>query len=234
MKPGYPVAPAQRAGWPPNSTTSPLRGRFIPSALRRVWSQKYTIAASAGDNGSISPTGNVVVSAGADQSFVFDPDAGYEVLNVVIDGTSYGSPSSYSFTDVNGNHTITVTFGAVGSYKIFTAAGSNGSISPIGPVSVAPGGNVNFAIIPNPAYAVDDVQINGSSIGAVTTYTFTAVNSDQTIAAQFILVGDSTRAGQLPGCCRYSAGCPLQKRRAQYHDGAGRLRKHGLGLYDVR
>jgi type IV pilus assembly protein PilY1 len=200
---------ARSAGWLAtefNNQSSP--GTFYTIGAEEGLESEYTISASAGDNGSISPTGNVVVSAGADQTFVFDPDAGYEVLNVVIDGTSYGSPSSYSFTDVNGNHTIVVTFGALGSYKIFTAAGSNGSISPVGPVSVAPGGNVNFAIIPNPAYAVDDVQINGSSIGAVTTYTFTSVNSDQTIAAQFILVGDPPE----PGNCLDVSDIPLDAR----------------------
>jgi type IV pilus assembly protein PilY1 len=168
----------------------------------------YTITASAGDNGSISPAGDVNVPTGDDQLFIFDPDTGYEVLSVTVDGSSVGSPSSYNFTDVTDNHTITVSFGAIGSYKIITIAGVNGSISPAGPVSVAPGGNASFAIIPNPAYAVDDVQINGSSIGAVTAYTFTAVSSDQTIAAQFILIGDPPE----PGNCLDVSDIPLDAR----------------------
>jgi type IV pilus assembly protein PilY1 len=206
---------ARSAGWLAteyNSQSSP--GTFYSIGAEEGTASEYTITASSGDNGSISPAGDVVVPSGDDQLFLFDPDAGYEVLNVMVDGSSIGSPSSYNFTDVSNNHTITVSFGAIGSYTISTSAGSNGSISPAGPVSVAPGGSASFVIIPDPAYAVDDVQINGSSIGAVTTYTFTAVSSDQTIAAQFILVGEPPEAGNclnvsdIPLDARYKSAVP--------------------------
>jgi hypothetical protein len=68
------------------------------------------ITASAGAGGSIDPSGAVQVSAGSNKTFQFIPDAGYEVLDVTVDGSSVGSNTSYTFTNVSSNHTITVTF----------------------------------------------------------------------------------------------------------------------------
>ncbi len=68
------------------------------------------ITASAEEGGIISPSGAVNVNAGSSQSFQFIPDSGYKVLDVIVDGLSVGSNTSYTFTNVSSNHTITVTF----------------------------------------------------------------------------------------------------------------------------
>ena len=70
----------------------------------------YTIEASAGSHGSISPAGDVTVKAGETQTFKFTPESGYQVNDVVVDGNSVGAVESYIFEDVNDNHTIVVTF----------------------------------------------------------------------------------------------------------------------------
>jgi hypothetical protein len=70
----------------------------------------YTITASAGANGAISPSGNVVVSSGANRTFSMLPDPGYEVADVVLNGLSIGAMNSYTFNNVRGNHSISVTF----------------------------------------------------------------------------------------------------------------------------
>jgi len=69
-----------------------------------------TITATAGNGGSISPSGTVTVNYGGSQSFTITPDANYTIGNVVVDGVSAGPVTSYSFTNVNGNHTISVSF----------------------------------------------------------------------------------------------------------------------------
>ena len=70
----------------------------------------YTIKATAGVNGSISPTGNVSVREGRDQTFTITPDKGYAVSNVKIDGKSIGAVRSYTFENVRKTHTIEVIF----------------------------------------------------------------------------------------------------------------------------
>ena len=70
----------------------------------------YTIKATAGAGGSISPSGNVSVREGRDQTFTITPDKGYAVANVKIDGKSIGAVKSYTFENVRRTHTIEVIF----------------------------------------------------------------------------------------------------------------------------
>jgi hypothetical protein len=72
----------------------------------------YTITASAGANGSISPSGSVVVNQGASQSFTISPAGGYTVSTVTVDGASVGAVTGYTFTNVQANHTISAAFAA--------------------------------------------------------------------------------------------------------------------------
>ena len=70
----------------------------------------YTIKATAGVNGSISPSGNVSVREGRDQTFTITPDKGYAVAKVLIDSKNVGAVKSYTFENVRKNHTIEVVF----------------------------------------------------------------------------------------------------------------------------
>ena len=70
----------------------------------------YTIKATAGAGGSISPSGNVSVREGRDQTFTITPDKDYAVSNVKIDGKSIGAVKSYTFVNVSRTHTIEVIF----------------------------------------------------------------------------------------------------------------------------
>jgi hypothetical protein len=70
----------------------------------------YTITATAGTGGSISPPGNIKVNHGADKTFIITPNARYKIKDVKVDNVSKGAISSYTFTNVTANHTISATF----------------------------------------------------------------------------------------------------------------------------
>ncbi len=70
----------------------------------------YTIKATAGTNGSISPSGWTSVRDGRDQTFTITPDKGYAVAKVLVDGKSVGAVKSYTFKNVTKDHTIEVIF----------------------------------------------------------------------------------------------------------------------------
>ena len=70
----------------------------------------YTIEATAGTGGSISPSGNISVREGRDQTFTITPDKGYAVANVKIDGESIGAMKSYTFENVSKAHAIEIIF----------------------------------------------------------------------------------------------------------------------------
>ena len=73
----------------------------------------YTLTASAGSGGSISPTGGINVNHGASQTFTITPSTGYTIASVLVDGVSQGTPNSYTFSNVTAAHTIQATFAAI-------------------------------------------------------------------------------------------------------------------------
>ena len=145
----------------------------------------YTISASAGAGGTISPSGNVTVSHGSNQTFTISPTSGYAISSVLVDGVSQGAVSSYTFSNVTANHSINASFSQI-TYTINASATAGGTISPSGSVTVAQGANQVFTITPGSGYTIADVLIDGSSAGAVSSYTFTNVSSSHTISASFV------------------------------------------------
>ena len=72
--------------------------------------QKYTITATAGEGGSITPAGEVSVKEGASQTFTITASEGYAIADVLVDGQSVGAVDSYTFENVTANHTIAAVF----------------------------------------------------------------------------------------------------------------------------
>ncbi len=167
--------------------TNVTANHTIAASFKSAPTVTYTITASAGANGTIAPTGAVTVAQGANQTFTITPASGYVVDDVLVDGVSAGAVTTYTFTNVTANHTIAASFKSAPTvtYTITASAGANGTIAPTGAVTVAQGANQTFTITPASGYVVDDVLVDGVSAGAVTTYTFTNVTANHTIAASF-------------------------------------------------
>ncbi len=152
----------------------------------------YSMAASAGTGGSITPAGTFFKAQGDSQTFTITPTAGNTIADVQVDGSSVGAVTSYTLSNIASNHTISATFSAqVSSYKITATTGSNGSISPSGSVTVTPGAAQTFTVSPATGYQVSSVLVDGNSVGAVTTYTFSNVTANHTISATFALTSDT-------------------------------------------
>ena len=70
---------------------------------------QYTIDVIKGAHGS-SSSGDISVSQGNDHSFTFTPNKGYTIFDVKIDGKSIGAVDTYTFENIDANHTIEVIF----------------------------------------------------------------------------------------------------------------------------
>ena len=164
----------------------------------------HTILASSGPGGSITPSGEVVVNHGANQSFQMSPQTSYQIREVLVDGTDVGTPGSYTFVNVTSDHTIEVSFELV-KHTVTASAGQGGAIDPEGINEVDHGDNITFAISPNEGYQIEDVLVNGWPIGPVDTYTFSNVRSNRTIHAEFtrkkyMIYASANRGGSIsPG-----------------------------------
>ncbi|MFI5252756.1 MAG: hypothetical protein ACHQQQ_10035, partial [Bacteroidota bacterium] len=146
----------------------------------------YTITASAGSNGSITPSGTVNANYNTSQHFSIAPSTGYHVDSLVIDGSTITPDTQYTFTAIAANHTIHTHF-AINVYTITASAGSNGSITPSGAVSANYNTSQHFSIAPSTGYHVDSLVIDGSPITPDTQYTFTAIAANHTIHTHFAI-----------------------------------------------
>ena len=81
-----------------------------PHLLQVKVDEVRVITATAGDNGRITPTGDVAVPKGESETFTITPDSGYRIKDVLVDGKSVGAVSTYTFENVVDNHTIHATF----------------------------------------------------------------------------------------------------------------------------
>ena len=77
-------------------------------------------------------------------------------------------------------------------YTIDASASRGGDISPEGRVFVARGNDRTFRITADEGYVIDDVRVDGESVGAVRTYTFENVRRDHTIEVIFVPDGQQT------------------------------------------
>jgi hypothetical protein len=117
----------------------------------------FTITASAGSNGSISPSGNVSVNSGANQSFAITANSGYQVDAVTVDGTNLGAITSHTFNNVIANHTISATFKPIstGTINAFSQIEAESYSSMLGvQTETCSEGGLNLSHIENGDYIV--------------------------------------------------------------------------------
>jgi hypothetical protein len=150
----------------------------------------YTITASAGANGSITPSGNVNVAQGANQTFSITANSGYQVSSVTVDGAGVGAVTSYAFNNVQANHTISASFSALPDFSISASpssqtvtAGSNTTYTAT--VSALNGfsGTVNLSVSGLPSGASGNfnpisISTSGSSTLTITTATNTPAGTN--------------------------------------------------------
>ncbi|MFZ3046922.1 MAG: hypothetical protein WA151_13490, partial [Desulfatirhabdiaceae bacterium] len=167
--------------------------------------QPFTIAASAGTGGTVSPSGDIALTYGASQSFDIMPSAGHTVTSVLVDGAAVSIPVSggtYTFTNVTENHTIAASF-TLNTYTITASAGTGGSISPSGTTIVNYGATQIYTITASSGYVVDTVTVDGEAIELTSgNYTFSNINANHTISATFRSTGGGNGGGtsDIPGC----------------------------------
>ena len=143
----------------------------------------------------------------------------------VIDGTTYNVTANVEFFAIWENIPVT-------NYTITATAGANGTISPSGDTTVAQGANQTYTITANSGYHIKDVKVNGSSVGAVATYTFTNVTANATITVEF-------EVDTVPHVCNPTLvpedepDCTTAGKSAYYHCGCGKNYEDAQGNTEI-
>ena len=154
----------------------------------------HIITATASAGGTISPSGSVAVAVGADQTFTFIPNEGYQISNVLVNSVPNPgavSAGSYTFTNVTSAQTIHVSFTRIKYTITASVLGTGGVIDPEGAVQVNHGEDETFYFFPVPPNVTTQVLIDGQpNPQAVNAgyYAFTNVTADHTIQVSFSTV----------------------------------------------
>jgi hypothetical protein len=147
-----------------------------------------TVKKQGAGSGTVSGTG---IQCGSDCSEIVTPGSLVTLTAAPAAGSTFGGWSgsctgSTPTCVLNVNTTVTVTAAFnLNAYAITATASPNGTISPTGSTLVKSGGSQTYRITAGSRYQVADVRVDGVSVGALSSYTFTNVKANHSINASF-------------------------------------------------
>ncbi len=188
---GYHLDSVTRDGTPvagPYSSPMDFTNITAATSLVFTFSDTWTISVGVFGNGSAAPLTQEVADGGDATPIDWAPDAHYHIENITDNGSGMTPPftSPVTLTNVTEDHDIGIFFD-LDTVNITASAGTGGSIDPEGEVAVDYGTDQTFNITADLGHHVEDVLVDGDSVGAVTSYTFFGVTTTHTIEASFDL-----------------------------------------------
>lgn len=180
--------------------------RTVLAVFEPVAAARHTVTASAGEGGSISPSGSQEASEGSSLTFYLHPDEGHRLKSLMlaedggaaVDVTDRVAGGVFVLDDIRADCALTASFEESGivvpedaCYLVSASAGEGGSISPSGSVRVKAGGSQTFHFLPDEGFALSSVEVNGQPVAVLgLSYTLGAIMANASIAATFEPVGE--------------------------------------------
>ncbi len=157
----------------------------------------YSIAATSDANTIIEPSGVTIVDVGGSQTYSIVPNQGYSIADVIVDGASVGAVKTYTFTNVQADHTISA-ISSTRTFIIIAFSQGGGTIQPYGIKKVNAGGSQSYTMVANAGYEIDNVVVDGTDVGALTNYTFNNVTANHVIRANFKVAAENSPPVAVP------------------------------------
>ena len=162
---------------------------FITQSAFMIHVEKFGLSSMSGPNGHIDPEGVIKVTNGEPfVTFRMIPDVGFTLDKLWVDNQIINPVSVYTFWAISDHHAISATFKQTQVFVINSNSWGGGVIEPSGQLSLSKGASQSFTIKPNTGYEIQDVRIDGKSVGAVANYTFQSIQSDHSIVSTFAYV----------------------------------------------
>ncbi|MEN8228063.1 MAG: T9SS type A sorting domain-containing protein [Bacteroidota bacterium] len=190
--------------------TYSLTGVDQDGTLAVSFQEQFTVTSSAGTGGTISPSGDILVTVADVVDFTITPDAGFLFEDLLLNGTSVkdavtdngDGTYAYSLSGVSATSTLAVSF--IELYTVTITSGANGSISPSGSVEMTANDETVFTIDPDDNYEINTCTLDGTDIKAslvdntdgTWSYTLNGVGADAALDVTFSeIVGIEKLAG---------------------------------------
>ncbi|MCM1169019.1 MAG: choice-of-anchor J domain-containing protein [Bacteroides sp.] len=145
--------------------------------------QGYMVNVSVSPEGAGTVQGMGGYMAGEDVELTATANTGYRFTGWYKDDAALSAENPYRF-ECTENISIEARFEAI-TFAITLSAGEGGSVTPSGTVDVRQGDSLQVAVTAGEGYEIEDVKVDGASVGAVSGYTFREVSATHTLAATF-------------------------------------------------
>jgi hypothetical protein len=189
------------------TATEPVSGCFATGGTSVTVSPNYTITATSGANGSVTPSGASTVCSGASAAYTITPDAGYLILDVLVNGVSQGAIASYNFTNVTADQTISATFvTACDNVTLASATATAGTVCNATTTTLTYTGlagtnaSVTWTQNADGTGATYGTGTPSSPVGPGTYYAYATGDCGTPVSLQVVVSGVSCQATQLSNC----------------------------------
>lgn len=191
----------------------------------------HTVTISHTGNGTVAPTGSVVVGDGEDLTITMAPDEGHHIASVLVDGVPVEAEDGrYTLENITADRTVRVSFEKDGpvTHTVAVTASEGGSISPSGTMTVEDGDDILFTITPAEGHRLSQLLVDGRAVTVQDLkYTLSDITGDHTVHAEFVEVLDRIEITSEPIMKVYTAGDTFDPAgmevTAFYTDGTSRV-----------
>lgn len=145
-----------------------------------------TLAPSSTDCGKVTGAGSY--KRGSNVKIKAEAYDGHVFKNWTLNGNEVSRDAEYIIKDIKQDYSLIANFEKKNAKTYTITAGvctNDGVISPNGKSKVAQGASVLYTITPKPGFKILAVAVDGIQVGPVTSYTFSNVKADHSIAAAF-------------------------------------------------
>lgn len=151
-----------------------------------------TITATAGDNGTITPSGATQIKLGSSKMYTIKANNNYTLLSIKVDGVDVPLPVPvagvylYQIENANADKDIKVFFALI-TYTVTASAGTGGTVTPSGATVVEYGKDLTLTPTENPEYTLTAIKVNGLSVPVVKPFILTNVTANSDVKFEFTL-----------------------------------------------
>lgn len=137
--------------------------------------------------GAGTVSGQGTYDKGSSVTMKAEPAGGYRFVNWSENGNILSTEPEYSVNNISRDMNFLATFDRSRTYAITASVSSfGGTVVPEGRSTVSEGSGVSYVVIPEDGYVINAVYVDGKSVGAVSSYSFSDVKKDHTISADFV------------------------------------------------
>ncbi len=170
------------AGW--DKAISTVTASVYYTATYEAKLIQYSVSVEAEENGVVTPSEKHYITRLDQKTYVFTPVPGYVIKDVILNGTSIGAVSSYTFSDVCADQTLRVVYERA-KHSVNVICNGSGSTDIKDTLTVEYGSDVKVNISPDELFAIDFIKVNGEQVESTNILTINNITSDTVVEIAF-------------------------------------------------